>query len=118
MLKNKFIYLCLGAAFLTAPASASMLNITNKNQKPIKVKIAADKDPNAMIKIKVSKENYSTIRVDREHLNGTSTFSITGDTNPFTIGGSCSGLNVERDYNITFTDDKVGTSCTSELVPD
>lgn len=116
MVKNKLVYLCGVAIFLATPVSASMLNIINENEKPIKVKIVADKDPSAIMRIRISRENKSTIKVDREHLNGTSVFSITGDTNPFTVSGSCSGLSVEHDYNIKFTNDKVGTSCISELI--
>ncbi|WP_010304042.1 hypothetical protein [Candidatus Odyssella thessalonicensis] len=106
----------IGSLILATPAFASIIHVTNENQKPIKIKVTADEDSDAVIKMKVSENRDSTFRVDREHMNGKLSFSIKGDTNPFTAGGTCDNLKIDKDYRVTFTNDKMGTSCKSEII--
>ncbi|MBW8309757.1 MAG: hypothetical protein K0M45_09040 [Candidatus Paracaedibacteraceae bacterium] len=116
MLKRHLQYLALGILVSTNYGLASTLHVTNHNKKPVKVKIVAKEDSKAVTKMEIPAEQQSTFTVDTEHLNGKSVYSIKGDTNPFTPGGKCNDLNIEKDYKVTFKDDKAGTSCVAELI--
>ena len=53
--------------------------------------------------------------IERGAIENKSVYSVTGSVG--TIGflsGTCENLSVDKDYTITFTDDKVGTSCKAE----
>ncbi|AIK96351.1 hypothetical protein [Candidatus Odyssella acanthamoebae] len=116
MMKLKLHYLILGILISTNSVLASTIHVTNHNKKPINIKIVAKEDKNAVTKMEIPAQQESTFTVDSEHLNGKSIYSIKGDTNPFTMGGKCEDLNVEKNYNVTFKNDKVGTSCVAELI--
>ncbi len=116
MLKRYLHYAVFGILISTNSGLASTIHVTNHNKKPIKIKIVAKEDKNAVTKMEVPAEQESTFTVDIQHLNGKSVYSITGDTNPFTPGGKCKDLNVENDYSVTFKNDTAGTSCVAKLI--
>lgn len=109
-----------GVAFsllaLSGACQASKMQVTNENKKPLKIKIEAEGDSNAVTKMEISADHKSSFDVTSTQLNGKSHFSIKGDTSAFTPGGKCEHLDVSKNYKITFQDDKMGTTCIAEEV--
>ena len=115
-MKKTFNYTALALIASVSSACASTINVVNENKKPLTVKIEAEGDSNAYSKQEISAENKSTFKVEKSQLNGKSHFSIKGDTSAFTSGGKCENLSVEKNYTVTFQDDKMGTTCIAEEV--
>lgn len=115
-MKKSFTVAILAFVASTSLTYASTLNVTNENKKPIHIKIVAEGDSSAVTKLEISAERVSSFQVSSEQLNGKKYFSIKGDTSSFTPGGKCEHLNVEKNYAVTFQDDKMGTTCIAEEV--
>lgn len=115
-LRKKLAYTTLGVLLLTSSSFASKINVVNENKKPIQIKIEAEGDTSAVSKREITADHKSTFEVNSGQLNGKSYFSIKGDTSAFTPGGKCDHLSVEKNYKLTFQDDKVGTSCVAEEI--
>jgi hypothetical protein len=115
-LKKVILPLVAYAACLAA-THAVHLQIVNENKKEIKVKIEPEGDSSAAFEQRIPADYNSSLNLDRSQFRGKSYFSIKGDTSAFTPGGKCEHLSVEKDYKVTFQDDKVGTSCVAEETP-
>ena len=95
-------------------ALAGNIEVSNENKKDLKVKIEPEGDSKASFTQQISPEEKSSFSIVADQLNGKSHYSIKGDTSAFTSGGKCEHLNVEKDYKVTFQNDKVGTTCVAE----
>jgi hypothetical protein len=105
---------------LVHSALASRIDVVNENKKSLKVKIKAEgsdvqEDLATYVK-EIPAEHHSTFSVEGTDLKGKSHYSIKGDTNPFTPGGQCDHLSVEKNYKVTFLNEAVGTTCVAEEV--
>lgn len=117
MTLNKYLAAAtLSFLALTTVSQAGEIKVINENKKTLGIKIEAEGDSNAVSKQEISAEHQSSFRVTKTQLNGKSYFSIKGDTSAFTSGGRCEHLSVEKDYTVTFQDDKVGTTCIAEEI--
>ncbi|MDF3033355.1 MAG: hypothetical protein K0R76_309 [Alphaproteobacteria bacterium] len=115
-LKKAILPVAVLAACLTA-THAVQLQIVNENKKEIDIKIEPEGDTNAAFKQRIPADNNSSLTLDPKQFSGKSYFSIKGDTSAFTPGGKCEHLSVDKDYKVTFQDDKVGTTCVAEELP-
>jgi hypothetical protein len=115
-MKNTINYTALALITSMSFACASTIKVVNENKKPLTVKIEAEGDSNAYSKQEISAEQNSTFKVEKSQLNGKSHFSIKGDTSVITPGGKCENLSVEKNYKVTFQDDKMGTTCIAEEI--
>lgn len=115
------LFLKLLALSITLPcALAGELIIKSTNDKPINLKIFAgggtggqkvDNLPGHLEKV----PPHGTVKIDTTKLGlgEVKTFTIEGETHPFT-GDQCKNLNVDEDYFIEFTNDWVGTTCMAQ----
>src|SRR5690606_4554843 len=97
-------------------SQAGEINVLNENNKELSIKIEAVGDSAAFFKQEIPADKISSFIINASQLNGKSHFTIKGDTNPFTPGDKCQNLSVNKDYNLTFTDEKMGTTCIAEEV--
>ncbi len=119
---NKIIYLTAALAMIAPLAvKAERLQIVNENKKELKVKVRANGDPLterlAEKRVDIPAEHYYELYVSSSDLKGKSLYSIEGDTNPFTPGGSCQNMSVNKKYKVIFKNDTVGTSCVATELP-
>jgi hypothetical protein len=94
------------------------LEIVNENKKELKVKIEPEGASRAAFIQQIPAEHYSSLDLELGQFKGKSYYSIKGDTSAFTSGGKCEHLSVEKDYKVTFQNDKVGTTCIAEEISD
>ena len=118
--KNKIYSGVALAILLNSDVIASRLDIVNENKKELTVKVRADGDETTEkltthIK-KIPAELPSTLVISKSDINNKTYFSIKGDTSPFTQGGKCDYLNVEKNYQVTFLNDTAGTTCIAEEI--
>lgn len=94
---------------------AGRLQIVNENKKELTVEVRASGDPMterlAKRTLDIPPEHYYEFYVSPSHLKGKSLFSIEGSTNPLTPGGSCKNMSVHKNYEVTFKNDTLGTTC-------
>jgi hypothetical protein len=105
---------------LVHSAMASRIEVVNENKKALKVKIKAEgsnvqEDLTTYVK-EIPAENHYIFLIEGPDLKGKSHYSIKGDTNPFTPGGRCDYLSVEKDYKVTFLNEAMGTTCVAEEI--
>jgi len=120
MIKKALLMSTFFSLSLLSVSYAGQIEVINKNKKPLKVKIEAEGDKmketlSSHIQEIPAKESFM-FNVEPEHLGGKTSYSIKGDTNPFTPGDSCNKLDVKNDYRVTFTNDTIGTSCIAEKI--
>lgn len=101
---------------LSSAAQAGRIDVVNENKKSLKIKIEAEGKPRAVSFHTIPSEQNSFFQIKAETLNGQSHYSIKGDTHPFTMGDKCQHLSVEKNYKVTFLNDKLGTTCVAEEV--
>jgi hypothetical protein len=114
--KKAILPVVVFATCLTA-THAVQLQIVNENKKEIKIKIEPEGDTAAAFTQTIPADYNSTLALDAKQFSGKSYFSIKGDTSVFTPGGKCEHLSVDKNYKVTFQDDKVGTTCVAEELP-
>lgn len=115
-IKKQLSLAAIGFFALTGFTHAGEIQVVNENKKTLGIKIEAEGDSNAVSKQEISAEHRSSFHVTPVQLNGKSHFSIKGDTSAFTSGGKCEHLSVEKNYTVTFQNDKVGTTCIAEEI--
>lgn len=104
--------------FFIHSALASHIEVVNENKKSLTVKIKAegmDTDDATYVQ-EIPAEQHSKFSIDKSSIKEKSFFSIKGSTSPFTPGDKCNLLNVEKNYKVTFLNDKVGTTCVAEEI--
>jgi transcription elongation factor len=114
-----YLCLCVAVTGMIAFASSSQagkIDVVNENHKSLTIKIEAEGDSSAISRREISGDQHSTFEVNAQDLNGKSYYSIKGDVNAFTPGDKCQNLSIEKNYKVTFQDDKVGTTCIAEEV--
>jgi hypothetical protein len=116
MLKKTLLISAFSSLILSSVSYAGKIDVVNENHKALDIKIEAEGDSKAVSKQQVSADHKSSFEVTSAQLNGKSYFSIKGDTSAFTPGGKCDHLSVDKDYKVTFLNDKMGTSCISEEI--
>lgn len=104
----------VGVLAFSVATQAGNIDVVNENKKSLKIKIEAEGEPSAVSFHTIPSEQNSSFEIKAEALNGKSHYSIKGDTNPFTLGDKCQHLSVEKDYKVTFLNDKLGTTCVAE----
>ncbi len=114
-MKNSLVLALIGSVLSPFVVKADRLQIVNENKKELTVKVRAEGDPLtenlAERRINIPAEHYYEFYVSSSDLGGKSLYSIEGDTNPFTPGGSCQNMRVNKKYKVIFKNDTVGTSC-------
>ncbi len=60
--------------------------------------------------------NTAEFIISPEHLHGHQHFSVTGNSGGIFSGGSCRNLSTAKNYQITFLNDDIGTTCISEEI--
>jgi len=116
MIKQTLLMSAFCSLALSSVSYAGTVNVVNENNKTIDIKIEAEGDSNAVSKRQISADRESSFEVTTDQLNGKSYYSIKGDTSAFTPGGKCDHLSVDKNYNVTFLNDKMGTTCLSEEI--
>jgi hypothetical protein len=99
-------------------AYAGTVKVINENKKELELNIKAQgamTENLASYIQKVPAENQYSFTVNREQLKGKSTYLITGKTN-LLLGDSCKNLSVDKDYQLTFTNDTLGTTCIAQEI--
>src|SRR5438132_3895578 len=94
MIKKTLLNFAILSLALCNLCHAGKIEVVNKNKKPLKVKIEAEGDKmketlSSHIQEIPAKESF-VFDVEADHLGGKTSYSIKGDTNPFTPGDSCS----------------------------
>lgn len=116
---KKSVYLAIAMAVLFlfpgGMALAGKVEVVNENEKELKVKIQAE-GAAASYTQHIPAGVHSSFTVEKEQLKGKSHYSIKGDTNPFTPGGRCKDLDVDKNYKITFKNDALGTTCLADEI--
>jgi hypothetical protein len=112
--------LCL-ALFFSHSALASRIEVVNNTKQPIKVQIKAEnhdlKGEAIAHNQEIPGECYFSFWVVAPQLKGKPLYSIKGYTSPFTPGGKCDRLNVEKNYKVIFNgDDALGIRCIAEVI--
>lgn len=99
-------------------ANAGTVKVINENKKDLELNITAQgamTEKLASYIQKIPAESQYSFTVQRENLKGKSTYVINGKTNPF-LGDNCKNLSVDKDYQLTFTNDTVGTTCIAQEI--
>ena len=114
-MKNSLVLALIGGVFSAFVVKADRLQIVNENKKELTVKVRAEgaalTENLAERRINIPAEHYYEFYVSASDLGGKSLYSIEGETNPFTPGGSCKNMSVHKKYEVIFKNDTLGTSC-------
>lgn len=96
-------------------AEAAKVKISNENRKSITIKITPEGSimERPIYKQNLPAERYFEFNVSASDIGGREYFSIEGDTNPL-MGDTCKHLSINKNYNVTFQDDAVGTTCLAQ----
>ncbi len=98
-------------------ADASKIEVINENKKSLTIKIRGiSKLMSSFIK-EIPAAYNSSFCINKEDIKGNQFYSITGVTNMITPSGKCEFLNIDKNYQITFIDDMLGTTCIAEELP-
>jgi hypothetical protein len=99
-------------------ANAGTVKVINENKKDLELNIKAQGAMTEKLSSYIQNipaESQYSFTVQPENLKGKSTYLITGKTNPF-LGDSCKNLSVDKDYQLTFTNDTLGTTCIAQEI--
>lgn len=114
-MRKSLVFALVGSVLSPLIVKADRLQIVNENKKELTVKLRAEgaalTENLAERRLNIPAEHYYEFYVSPSELGGKSLYSIEGDTNPFTPGGSCSNMSVHKKYEVVFKNDTVGTSC-------
>lgn len=114
-MKRQVFFIAAVSLFFPLTLKADRVQVINENKKALGVKIQAEGDTLnenlAEFNLIIPAEYYYEFFVTKSDLKGKNLYSIKGDTSPFTAGGSCKSLSVDKKYKVVFKNDTVGTSC-------
>lgn len=116
MLRKKIAFTILSLFSFSALSQASTIKVVNEMKKPFQVKIIPKGDRKAAFIQEVSGDEESSFEVTFRQLNGKITFSIIDNVLTLKPEGKCLNLNVEKDYKVTFRDDKSKITCIAEEI--
>ncbi len=110
-MKKTLLLSAISFAAFAQIASAGEVHVKNENKKELEIKIEAEGDSNAHAARTISAEQESKFEITAAELNGKMYYSVKGGVNAFTPSSTCDHLHVDKNYQLTFQDDKVGTTC-------
>ena len=110
-MKKTLLLSAISFAAFAQIASAGTVHVVNENKKELKIKIEAEGDSNATAERTITAEHTSEFEIAAADLNGKMYYSVKGGVNAFTPSSTCDHLHVDKNYQLTFQDDKVGTTC-------
>ncbi|MCA0370303.1 MAG: hypothetical protein LCH26_04270 [Proteobacteria bacterium] len=114
-MKAKFLIAAVWCLGLSMPSQAGTLKVVNENDTSLTVRLFVEGDPaqQALTErcCKMRGKGSCHLKTNPGEVLGATHYAIEGETNPFTSTGSCRNLRVDKDYQVTFTDDAIGTSC-------
>ncbi|MBA4118884.1 MAG: hypothetical protein C0514_08340 [Candidatus Puniceispirillum sp.] len=103
---------CFG---IVSSSHAGTIKVVNENTKDLTVRLFVEGSPSqqAMTErcCQMRGKGSCHLKTTPGQVLGATHYAIEGETNPFTSTGSCRNLRVDKDYQVTFTDDAIGTSC-------
>ena len=109
-----FVWSILTTVVLSASAYAnSTLHIHNKNDTSISLRLLTKKPGGFNLSREIPAKTDIKITLDTAAFKGEDTYDIQGETHLF-IGDKCKNLHLNQDYDITFTNDRIGTTCHAE----
>ena len=117
LIGNLFIAFCM----LGSTAFASKLHINNQNTKDIIISIQSEGADNETVhwkELTIPAQKEKDVLVSEEEMGGKKTFCVKGKVNPITPKGTCSNMDITKNYNLTFKDSTLGTECVCELAKD
>ncbi len=99
-------------------AMAGKLVVKNENGKAMVLQIVPEgASMGFVLKQTIPAGQEFVFDIQSAAIENKSIYSVAGDTNVFTSGDKCKNLHVDKNYTLTFTDDKMGTTCVAtELV--
>lgn len=117
MMKSIIITSIYASSMLVSSvAMAGLLKINNENDKKLTIRIIPEEAKSSTIyKRDLPAKGQLDLNVTPADINNKSYYSLEGETHPF-IGDTCKHLNVSEDYDVTFQDDKVGTTCLAKPI--
>lgn len=106
-------------------AQAGYVRVINENPKKITIRVIPEPALNSREAFrKVIKgtsdprsKNYTDFHIHKGHVDNKSHFAIAGETK-FFLGDKCRNLSILKNYEVSFQDDALGTSCIAEEVPE
>lgn len=116
MLKKQMVYMTLSLLAFVAQSEAGTLKVINEMKKPFQVVIEPTNDLKSAFVKDISADPESSFEVTFPQL-GKITFAIKGHVTAFKPEDKCYNLNVEKDYRVTFRDDKTHITCIAEELP-
>ena len=116
MFKKQMIYMTLILAAFIAQSEAGTIKVVNELKKPFQVVIEPTNDRDSAFVKDISADPESSFEVTFPQL-GKITFALKGHVTPFKPEDKCYNLNVEKDYSVTFRDDKTHITCIAEELP-
>jgi hypothetical protein len=118
MLKKSILFLgtvlAISSSMFIGSAAAGHIKIVNENKKPIKIKIVpVGKGTNKVEMKDLPGDHFYEFDVTPQMTQSKTRYAIEGETHVF-LGDTCKNLSVEENYQVTFTDDVMGTTCLAE----
>ncbi len=102
------------AAICASSLQAGTITVKNENTKVISLDIVPKGGSKDFVyQQKLSGEHSLKFDITPANLGGKSIYAIIGKTGltEMVSGDKCENLSTDKDYSVTFTDDKVGTTC-------
>lgn len=114
------------SSLITLPLSAGTVRVKNEKTLPIILHIIPEgksknnviyhaEIPAASESGKITEPSYFDFAITPKDIDNKTYYSIQGETVPF-IGDQCNHLNVSKDYQVTFQNEEVGTTCIAEEI--
>lgn len=99
----------------TAVNATGEIKIVNQNPKELDVRFEASDDSKIYFDHKIPATEESKFTLSADQLKGKKIFWVKGSSNGFT-SDKCKDLHVDKDYELVFTNDSVGTTCVATEV--
>ena len=91
-------------------ANAGDINIVNQNKKAIDVRFEASDDSKIYFDHQIPATAESKFTLTEDNLKGKKIFFVKGSSNSIT-SDKCKDLHIDKNYELVFTNDSVGTTC-------
>ena len=110
MSMNKVLLSAISLFAISTAANAGEINIVNQNKKEIDVRFEASDDSKIYYDYKIPAAAESKFTLSADQIMGKKIFFVKGSSNSLT-SDKCKDLHIDKDYELVFTNDSVGTTC-------